>query len=161
MGRPIVNLTGQRFGMLVAVKVVGRTHKDKAIWLCRCDCGRTVKRTNGNLTSNKRNNTRASCGCGPTGRKSTHGMTHSREYKSWISMRARCNRPTHHKYHLYGALGVKVCKRWQHDFQAFYGHVGPRPDGCTLDRWPNPCGNYKPGNVRWANATQQRHNRRD
>lgn len=160
MGRPIVDLTGQRFGMLTAVKVVRRTHDNKAIWLCKCDCGKKIKRTNGNLTANKRKKTRASCGCGPHGTRPTHAMSKTKEYKSWLSMRARCNRKTHHKYSLYGGRGIKVCRQWQNDFMAFFAHVGKRPDGCTLDRFPNNDGNYEPGNVRWATATQQNNNRR-
>ncbi len=36
----IVNLTGQRFGKLIAVKLTTKRTKDKRkIWLCKCDCG--------------------------------------------------------------------------------------------------------------------------
>ncbi len=161
MGRPIKNLTGQRFGMLVAVRVVSQTNECRAIWLCRCDCGKTVKRRSGHLTGNQRNNTRASCGCGPTGTRPTHGDSGSTEYRSWLGMRDRCYKKTHHKYHLYGKKGVRVFKGWRNDYQAFLNYVGRKPSPKhTLDRYPDPTGNYEPGNVRWATSKQQRRNRR-
>lgn len=42
MGRPVIDLTGQKFGTLTAVKVYGRTKTLQATWLCQCDCGREV-----------------------------------------------------------------------------------------------------------------------
>lgn len=33
------DLTGQRFGRLVAMSFVGKTERRKSLWLCRCDCG--------------------------------------------------------------------------------------------------------------------------
>lgn len=75
-------------------------------------------------------------------------------------MRRRCMDPKNIKYHLYGGLGVKVCKRWQ-DFAVFLQDMGmPPTPKHSLDRYPNPSGNYEPGNVRWATAMEQRRNRR-
>lgn len=48
------NLTGQRFGRLVAVEYVGESR-----WRCRCDCGRETVALSSNLT---RGHT-TSCGC--------------------------------------------------------------------------------------------------
>jgi hypothetical protein len=89
-----------------------------------------------------------------TGRKA------SPEYSSWNAMMARCYLPKHTKYAEYGGRGITVAERW-HSFENFLADMGPRPEGTTLDRWPNPAGNYEPGNVRWATPKQQRDNRRD
>jgi hypothetical protein len=43
-------------------------------------------------------------------------------------------------------------------FEEFFALLGPRPEGCTLDRI-DPLGHYEPGNVRWANREQQTANR--
>lgn len=80
-------------------------------------------------------------------------------YRTWVSMLARCNNPKASNYHLYGGRGIGVCDRWQ-SFENFLADVGERPDGTTLDRFPNPNGNYEPDNVRWATAKQQAESRR-
>jgi hypothetical protein len=43
-------------------------------------------------------------------------------------------------------------------FEQFYVELGPRPDGCSLDRI-DTLGHYEPGNVRWATTKQQAQNR--
>jgi hypothetical protein len=58
-GRPTLDLTGQRFGKLVAVSCLGMVNGYRK-WACDCDCGRRdVLIKQGNLTGG---NTR-SCGC--------------------------------------------------------------------------------------------------
>ena len=37
-----INLTNQRFGHLFAIKDAGRCRYGRALWLCRCDCGKKV-----------------------------------------------------------------------------------------------------------------------
>lgn len=53
-----------------------------------------------------------------------------------------------------------MCDRWMR-YETFVADVGVRPSsGLSLDRYPNPAGNYEPGNVRWATSKQQGANRR-
>lgn len=58
MGR-FIDLTGQRFGRLVAIKPCDKTKRGNTIWYCHCDCGNDVKVINSNLI----NGTTKSCGC--------------------------------------------------------------------------------------------------
>jgi hypothetical protein len=55
-----VDITGQRFGRLVAIKWTGRStqHRNR-LWLCRCDCGLRVETTAATL----RRGDSQSCGC--------------------------------------------------------------------------------------------------
>jgi hypothetical protein len=78
-----------------------------------------------------------------------------------MAMRRRCTDPLNIGYPDYGGRGITVCPRWDRSFEAFFEDMGFRPPGTTLDRYPNPWGNYGPGNTRWATPKQQRHNRRD
>lgn len=78
---------------------------------------------------------------------------HSPTYNSWASMLQRCKSKPH-----YVEQGISVCKRWS-SFENFLQDLGDRPDGTTLDRYPNFKGNYEPSNVRWATKKQQANNR--
>jgi hypothetical protein len=82
-------------------------------------------------------------------------------YRLWEGMRRRCSYPGHASYRYYGAKGIRVCERWETSFAAFVDDMGPRPKGCSLDRYPNRAGNYEPGNCRWATIEQQNGNKGD
>lgn len=78
-------------------------------------------------------------------------------YKTWKSMMARCHKPGSSSYWRYGARGILVCERW-HEFGNFLADMGPRPEGCSIDRIDNGRG-YEPANCRWATPLQQQNNR--
>jgi len=89
-----------------------------------------------------------------------HGGRHTPEYGHWQAMRRRCLSKNHKDYARWGAVGVKICERWN-DFALFLEDVGPKPSPeMSLDR-VDPDGNYEPGNVRWATPAQQMRNRKD
>lgn len=57
---PTVDLSGQRFGLLVAIDVVGKHSSNSLLWRCLCDCGNETIRPSSRL----RNSTGvSSCGC--------------------------------------------------------------------------------------------------
>jgi hypothetical protein len=81
------------------------------------------------------------------------------EYKAWISMIERCEKPTCPCYHHYGGRGITVCERW-HSFDLFLKDMGARPSrGHSIERLNNN-GNYEPSNCKWATAKEQSRNRR-
>src|SRR5262245_57062322 len=138
----VKDITGQRFGMLVAIRHVGRNNSKQATWLCQCDCDREFIAVGSKL----RSGIATSCGCRPANFK--HGYTKVGNYHplyyTWVNMHERCSNPKKPVYKYYGARGIKVDPRWN-DFAAFLAYVGERPHpSLTLDRI-DPNGNYEPG----------------
>ena len=163
-----MDLVGQKYNFLTVLKFAGLTNfpsgGHKAIWWCRCDCGKRVKV----IGSNLRNGQSKSCGCWDRKvsgeRWATHGATRGHkltpEYIAWRNARARCTKSKHYKnYKNYAGRGITVCARWQNSFENFLADMGKRPRGLTLDRKDND-GNYEPLNCWWATQQQQCLNRR-
>lgn len=167
MPKSFIDISGQKFNRLTALKRIGASKTRHSIWLCRCECGRLREV----LAIYLRNGHTKSCGClleewyangnikhghaGRFRRKTTA------EYRSWSAMLSRCYNENMMYYGYYGGCGIKVCKRWRSSFSNFLKDMGLKPSPKhTIDRYPNPYGDYKPSNCRWATRLQQRHNRR-
>jgi len=153
-----VNLTGKRFGRLVALSRTSRG--GVSYWLCRCDCGNRTMVQYANLAYGT--HTR-SCGCLYQETRKTanlkHGMSLSKEYKAWRSMHDRTTKPNVQNYSRYGGRGIRVCRRWRR-FENFFADMGRAPSRRhSLDRRDNS-GHYTPGNCRWATPRTQAQNRR-
>jgi hypothetical protein len=152
----VLDITGQRYGLLVALKRQGRDHRGIALWECICDCGGIVIVRLGNLRSGNSK----SCGCFHSPR--THGQARknarTRSYRTWDAMIDRCRNPHSTSYYLYGGRGIAVCERWE-TFEGFFADMGEKPIGLSLDRTNNN-GNYEKANCRWATSSQQNKNRR-
>jgi hypothetical protein len=88
------------------------------------------------------------------------GNRETSEHAIWRGMIQRCHNPNAKDYPRYGGLGVQVCAVWRESFPAFLEHVGSRPRGMSIDRYPDTTGDYRPGNVRWATASDQEKNKR-
>lgn len=150
------NLTGKRFGSLVALHRIESAKR--TTWLVVCDCG-TQKEIRVDAMTRW---TTVSCGCVGERQlaeyRNKHGMHLTSTYSSWHSMRSRCESQKCKSYPRYGGDGIKVCDRWK-DFAAFLEDMGPAPEGYSIDRIKGHLG-YEPGNCRWATAAQQARNKR-
>jgi len=82
-------------------------------------------------------------------------------YFTWKGIKARVLDVSNPNY---GGRGISMYGPWVDDSHAFLewmdANLGPRPDGHSLDRIDND-GNYEPGNLRWATASEQRRNQRE
>lgn len=154
----IIDLTGQRFGRLIAVEY-GYDQGKVLKWLCKCDCG-NIKIV---PTSYLRSGDTKSCGCynkeGSSKKSFKHGGHGSTEYKTWRTMIDRCTNENVLQYKYYGARGIKICERW-FDFANFIEDMGKKPDmSYSIDRI-DVNGNYEPSNCKWATKTEQAINQR-
>jgi hypothetical protein len=153
------DLTGKRFGRLVAIRPAARDINKRLRWLCECDCGNeTICLSNALQTGDS-----TSCGCLREELRSIRNLTHGQggktpAYHSWCGMIQRCTNPNSKAFPNYGGRGITVCERWR-KFENFYADMGAKPEGLSLDRINND-GNYEATNCRWATRSQQAQNRR-
>lgn len=166
MNRRVKDITGVRFGRLVALEFFDIV-PGGARWTCVCDCGNTKVVPSSSMV---RGDSR-SCGCLNLERIAEMGRGHARhgesrrtspkttEWKLWQSMIRRCHTPGASGYSKYGAKGIQVCDRWRNSYEDFLTDVGRRPSNDhSIDRI-DPRGNYEPGNVRWLENKYQARNR--
>lgn len=151
------DLVGQVFGKLTIVRDAGRCPKQNILWESVCSCGSGKGRIG--AASDYRSGKLQSCGCLMGVKRRTHGLSRSSTYNIWCAMKDRCLNPDNESFYRYGGRGIKVCARWL-VFENFLGDMGERPEGLSLDRFPNNDGNYEPDNCRWATMKEQANNTR-
>ena len=177
-GGKFLDLTGKRFGKLVAIRR-GEPRGRLSTWFCQCDCGNSGEYATTYL--NKGETT--SCGCRKlemlVARSTKHGMCPAGkgtpEYRAWQSIKGRCYNKRHANYYKYGARGTTVCSRWLESFVHFIADMGNRPpDKTSIDRI-DVTGGYWCGkpecsecgplgrvlNCRWSEEVEQANNRSD
>lgn len=151
-----IDISGQRFGRLTALRRDGRTSDGKASWRFRCDCGNeaTIAARVVRLGNSQ------SCGCLAAERRTKHGLCGTRLYRVWDGMHQRCENPNHSSYHLYGGRGITICGQWA-KFAAFaeWALANGYADDLEIDR-TDVNGNYEPSNCRFVTRTENARNTR-
>lgn len=136
----------------------------QAKWLCRCDCGNLRKL----YLPYIKNGSSKSCGCCRReflkNQNIKHGMSNSKIYNIWSSMKGRCYTKTQTAYKHYGGRGIRVCDEWldkENGFMNFYNWAMQNgyQEGLSIDRI-NVNGNYEPTNCRWVTKRTQSNNTR-
>lgn len=88
-----------------------------------------------------------------------HGMTDSRLYNIWDSMKQRCTNPKRQDYKNYGGKGIKVCNEWL-DFTNFYewAMLSGYESTLTIERI-DYTQDYNPNNCKWIPIKDQARNK--
>lgn len=170
-----VDISGQRFGNLVAISLGVNPQNGNTEWLCKCDCGKALYIALTNLRSGQK-----SCGCGrfnlgkySTSHMKKHGACSvspeypgdKRLYSVWRNMKQRCFNASCAEYDIYGGRGITICDEWKNSFEAFrdwaysagFDYNATSKD-CSIDRI-DVNGNYEPSNCRWVSALVQSNNK--
>lgn len=156
------NLTGQKFGRLTVIRIVGKDKFQNLIWLCKCDCGNEVSVRSASLIKGRT----VSCGCYNKEKAKyafkTHGLSKTRLYRIWNGIKNRCFNENIPKYKNYGNRGIFVCDEWKNDFMSFYNWSMDNgyDDNLSIDRIDYN-GNYEPNNCRWITNKEQSRNKRN
>ena len=164
------DITGQRFGRLVALNFSHKDKNRKTYWDFQCDCGniktlRTDQVKNGNIKS---------CGClkkeqdninlnrkgSEPWKYDSQGLSQHPLYYKWKGMKERCYDVHSNSYKRYGGRGIEICEEWLCSFKAFYDWSinNGWEEGLQIDRIDNN-GNYEPNNCRYVTAKENCNNR--
>ena len=158
-----IDHTGERFGILTAIKYEIRKtkHGKVAYWYCRCDCGTEKWVSANHLTRGYAK----SCGCKqydtPQTKPNLLKKNNPRIYSIWSGMKTRCNNTNSKRYKDYGGRGIKICDEWLiFDNFCLWSLENGYEEGLTIERIDNDK-SYCPENCKWISQSEQNKNKRN
>jgi len=149
MAAHIVDISGRRFGHVVALRRVSSTRTRQSVWLCRCECGKEFETLYTNLV---RCSPERSCGClrasCQSKRATKHGQWKSPRWIMWMCAKSRAR-----KKHLPCSITFndmpeipETCPILGFPLEQHHGVGGMKFNSPTLDRIIPSLG-YVPGNI--------------
>lgn len=159
-----IDISGKRFGKLLAIKRDRKNNNGKWLWLCLCDCGNYTSVDIHSLLRKDKPSTKTcgKCKKSMVGKKCyKHGMSATRLYQCYKLMKNRCCNKHNKAFSYYGGKGITVCEEWLGDDGAVnfikWALENGYKDTLTLDRIDNSKG-YCPDNCRWVTRKAQANN---
>lgn len=160
-----VDITGQRFNRLVALRKIGTNAQKQDVWRCQCDCGKETDVSSRSLITGHTK----SCGCLQRekaarigDRSRTHGDFGTPLYGIWGAMKRRCLNPNTKYYKDYGGRGINVCDEWLEysNFKEWSLSHGYEDNKRLSIERIDVNGNYEPSNCCWIPLKHQARNTR-
>jgi len=148
------------YNQLTLIQSLGKSKDGHRLWECICECGKKRIDYASKIRTGKVKSCKDCARNNAANKVKTHGMKYSLEYSSWVAMKDRCLNTKSKDYTKYGGKGITIYKQWIDSFEKFYEHIGKKQKGQSIDRIDNTKG-YEPGNVRWANNSQQQRNKQN
>lgn len=151
MGRPIIDLSGQKHNGITILSVYSKETGKATRWKCLCHCGNTFVCIGNYVVSGKTK----SCGC----KRYHYSFINDRKtYASYTSMLGRCLDPNNKNYPSYGGSGITVCKDWalggKEGYLNFVRDMGIRPPKTSINRI-NGSKIYSKTTCEWASYSLQ------
>ncbi len=151
-----IDITGKRFGRLVAIRPVHIKGSKEAMWEFKCDCGNIKLIPARNVLVNGTK----SCGC-LKAERNKRKESKTRLHSIWANMKGRCYNKKLKEYKNYGGRGIKICEEWNEykNFKEWALNNGYK-ENLTIERI-DVNGNYCPENCKWITLAEQCLNKRN
>lgn len=85
----------------------------------------------------------------------SHRMSNSKEYKTWLRMKSLCDNPVMSSYPIFGGKGITYCPEWK-NFINFYNDMGAMPEYCTGIELINLNADFSKHNCKWVGNKTRR-----
>lgn len=147
------DLTGQRFGRLIALERSGKDKWQNVLWKCRCDCRNETVVRGANLIAGAV----MSCGCAKELNAFTHGGSKTRLYRIWKGLFRRTEDSSRKEYATCGGYGIRICQDWHESFEAFrsWAMKNGYNDDLSICR-RDKTADYSPENCFWGTTAELR-----